>query len=77
MNSLEKLYCIVKPLPPLIQHPIQPDNPVDLKPLFTIEYGALYFRLLRLLHDLSIAKADCRYDKLLAGLARMELYNIL
>lgn len=36
-------------------------------------YGALYFRLPRLLHDLSIAKADGRYDKLLAGISRIDL----
>ena len=36
-------------------------------------YGALYFRLPRLLHKLSIAKADGRYDKLLAGIGRIDL----
>lgn len=36
-------------------------------------YSALYFRLPRLLHDLSIAKADGRYDKLLAGIGRSDL----
>lgn len=36
-------------------------------------YSALYFRLPRLLHDLSIAKADGRYDKLLAGISRIDL----
>jgi DNA replication protein DnaC len=36
-------------------------------------YGALYFRLPRLLHELSIAKADGRYDKLLVGIARVDL----
>jgi DNA replication protein DnaC len=36
-------------------------------------YGALYFRLPRLLHELSIAKADGRYDKLLTGIGRIDL----
>jgi len=36
-------------------------------------YGALYFRLPRLLHELSIAKADGRYDKLLATIGRIDL----
>jgi DNA replication protein DnaC len=36
-------------------------------------YSALYFRLPRLLHELSIAKADGRYDKLLAGIGRTDL----
>lgn len=36
-------------------------------------YGALYFRLPRLLYDLSIAKADGRYDKLLAAISRSDL----
>ncbi len=36
-------------------------------------YGALYFRLPRLLHDLSIAKGDGRYDKLLKTIARIDL----
>lgn len=36
-------------------------------------HSALYFRLPRLLHELSIAKADGRYDKLLAGIGRTDL----
>jgi DNA replication protein DnaC len=36
-------------------------------------YSALYFRLPRLLHELSIAKADGRYDKLLATIGRTDL----
>ena len=36
-------------------------------------HGALYFRLPRLLHDLSIAKADGRYDNLLKTIARTDL----
>ena len=36
-------------------------------------YGAFYFRLPRLLHELSIAKADGRYDKLLAAISRIDL----
>ncbi len=36
-------------------------------------YGALYFRLSRLLYDLGIAKGDGRYDKLLNGMARADL----
>jgi DNA replication protein DnaC len=36
-------------------------------------YSALYFRLPRLLHELSIAKADGRYHKLLAGIGRTDL----
>jgi DNA replication protein DnaC len=36
-------------------------------------YSALYFRLPRLLYELSIAKADGRYDKLLAGIGRTDL----
>jgi DNA replication protein DnaC len=36
-------------------------------------YSAVYFRLPRLLHELSIAKADGRYDKLLAGIGRTDL----
>ncbi len=36
-------------------------------------YSALYFRLPRLLHELSIAKADGRYDKLLTGIGRIDL----
>jgi DNA replication protein DnaC len=36
-------------------------------------YSALYFRLTRLLHELSIAKADGRYHKLLAGIGRSDL----
>jgi len=36
-------------------------------------YSALYYRLPRLLHELSIAKADGRYDKLLAGIGRTDL----
>ena len=36
-------------------------------------YGVLYFRLPRLLHDLSIAKADGRYDKLLTAIGRIDL----
>jgi DNA replication protein DnaC len=36
-------------------------------------YGTLYFRLPRLLHELSIAKADGRYDKLLTGISRIDL----
>ena len=36
-------------------------------------YGASYFRLPRLLHDLSIAKADGRYDKMLAAIGRIDL----
>lgn len=36
-------------------------------------YGALYSRLPRLLHDLSIAKADGRYVKLLTSIGRIDL----
>ena len=36
-------------------------------------YSALYFRLPRLLYDLSIAKADGRYDKLLTAIGRIDL----
>jgi DNA replication protein DnaC len=36
-------------------------------------FSALYFRLPRLLYELSIAKADGRYDKLLAGIGRTDL----
>jgi DNA replication protein DnaC len=36
-------------------------------------YGALYFRLPRLLHDLGIAKGDGRYDRLLKTIARIDL----
>lgn len=36
-------------------------------------YSALYFRLPRLLHDLSIAKADGRYDKMLTAIGRIDL----
>ena len=36
-------------------------------------YTALYFRLPRLLHELSIAKADGRYSKLLKSIARTDL----
>jgi DNA replication protein DnaC len=36
-------------------------------------YGALYFRLSRLLYDLGIAKGDGRYDKLLNAMARADL----
>jgi len=36
-------------------------------------YSASYFRLPRLLHELSIAKADGRYDKLLTGIGRIDL----
>jgi DNA replication protein DnaC len=36
-------------------------------------HSAFYFRLPRLLHDLSIAKADGRYDKLLKTIARIDL----
>jgi DNA replication protein DnaC len=36
-------------------------------------YTALYFRLPRLLHGLSIAKADGRYSKLLTSIARIDL----
>jgi len=36
-------------------------------------YSTLYYRLPRLLHELSIAKADGRYDKLLAGIGRTDL----
>jgi len=36
-------------------------------------YSALYFRLPRLLYELSIAKADGRYDKLLTGIGRINL----
>lgn len=36
-------------------------------------YTALYFRLPRLLHDLSIAKADGRYSSLLKSIARSDL----
>lgn len=36
-------------------------------------YTVLYFRLTRLLHELSIAKADGRYDKLLRSIARTDL----
>ncbi len=36
-------------------------------------YSSLYFRLPRLLHKLSIAKADGRYDKLLGGIGRTDL----
>lgn len=36
-------------------------------------YTALYFRLPRLLHDLSIAKADGRYDKVMRSISRADL----
>jgi DNA replication protein DnaC len=36
-------------------------------------YGVFYFRLPRLLHELSIAKADGRYDKMLASISRTDL----
>ena len=36
-------------------------------------YSALYLRLPRLLYDLSIAKADGRYDKLLTAIGRADL----
>ena len=36
-------------------------------------YTAVYFRLPRLLHDLSIAKADGRYSSLLKSIARTDL----
>jgi DNA replication protein DnaC len=36
-------------------------------------YSALYYRLPRLLHDLTIAKADGRYDKVLKTIARTDL----
>ena len=36
-------------------------------------YTALYFRLPRLLHDLSIAKADGRYDKVMTSISRTDL----
>ncbi|MFC1877542.1 IS21-like element helper ATPase IstB [Thermodesulfobacteriota bacterium] len=36
-------------------------------------YSALYCRLPRLLHDLSIAKADGRYDKLMTAISRTDL----
>jgi DNA replication protein DnaC len=36
-------------------------------------YTALYFRLPRLLHDLSIAKADGRYDKVMMSISRTDL----
>lgn len=36
-------------------------------------YSAVYFRLPRLLHDLSIAKADGRYVKVLAAVSRIDL----
>jgi DNA replication protein DnaC len=36
-------------------------------------YGVFYFRLPRLLHELSIAKADGRYDKMLAAISRTDL----
>lgn len=36
-------------------------------------YSALYFRLPRLLHDLSIAKADGRYDKMMTSISRADL----
>jgi DNA replication protein DnaC len=36
-------------------------------------YSALYFRLPRLLHELSIAKGDGRYHKLLTGIGRTDL----
>ena len=36
-------------------------------------YSAVYFRLPRLLHDLSIAKADGRYVKVLAAISRIDL----
>jgi len=36
-------------------------------------YSALYLRLPRLLYDLSIAKADGRYDKLLTAIGRTDL----
>lgn len=39
-------------------------------------YSAMYFRLPRLLHQLSIAKADGQYDKLLKGIARVDLLVI-
>jgi DNA replication protein DnaC len=36
-------------------------------------YTALYFRLPRLLHDLTIAKADGRYDKVMTAISRTDL----
>jgi len=39
-------------------------------------YGAMYFRLPRLLQDLSIAKGDGRYGKILKALARIHLLII-
>lgn len=39
-------------------------------------YSAIYFRLPRLLHQLSIAKADGQYDKLLKSIARIDLLII-
>ena len=36
-------------------------------------YTALYFRLSRLLHELSIAKADGRYSKMLKSISRADL----
>lgn len=36
-------------------------------------YAALYFRLPRLLHELSIAKADGRYDKVMTSISRTDL----
>lgn len=39
-------------------------------------YSAAYFRLPRMLHELSIAKADGRYDKLLNTFARTDLLVI-
>jgi len=36
-------------------------------------YSALYYRVPRLLHDLSIAKADGRYEKILKTIARTDL----
>jgi len=36
-------------------------------------YTALYFRLPRLMHDLSIAKADGRYDKVMTAISRTDL----
>jgi len=39
-------------------------------------YGAMYFRLPRLLQELSIAKGDGRYGKILKALARIHLLII-
>jgi DNA replication protein DnaC len=39
-------------------------------------YSAAYFRLPKMLHELSIAKADGRYDKILKALSRTDLLVI-